>query len=76
MTLRDASALMGRSTCGHHPSSTSVAPPLKIEQRLGLVTLTATMTDRGGRPIMGLKQTGFRVYEDFVPQPVSVFEVE
>ena len=46
-------------------------PPIKVEVQL--VTLTATVEDSGGRAIVGLKSEAFQVFEDRVPQQISVF---
>jgi Ca-activated chloride channel family protein len=51
-------------------------PPLKIEQDVSLVTLTATVIDRSGRYVAGLEKSDFRIYEDDVPQKLAVLESE
>ena len=46
-------------------------PTIKVE--VTLVNLTATVLDRAGHPVAGLKKDDFIVYEDGVPQEIAVF---
>jgi Ca-activated chloride channel family protein len=46
-------------------------PPLKVE--VSLVSLTATVADKSGKPIIGLKKDDFELYEDSVRQEIAVF---
>src|SRR5438309_1621518 len=61
------------------PSGGQAAPPAqkpndyKISVNVGLVVLHATVLDKRGRQIENLKQDDFHVYEDGVPQRLSVF---
>jgi VWFA-related protein len=45
-------------------------------QAIDLVVVTATVTDKEGRPVLGLHREDFSVYEDGVEQPVSQFTGE
>jgi len=45
----------------------------KLSVDVGLVVLHATVLDKKGRIVDGLKADNFRVYEDGAPQKVSVF---
>lgn len=56
------------------PEAQDQPPSLKIEQDVNLVTLTATVVDRRGRHVTGLRKSDFRIYEDGVPQKVAVME--
>lgn len=46
-------------------------PTIKVE--VALVNLTATVIDRAGRPVPGLRKEDFEIYEDGVPQQIAVF---
>lgn len=46
-------------------------PPLKVE--VSLVSLTATVVDKGGKAVAGLSKDDFEVYENGVQQNVTVF---
>ena len=46
-------------------------PPLKVE--VSLVSLTATVVDKGGKTVAGLSKDDFEVYENGVQQNVTVF---
>jgi VWFA-related protein len=59
-----------------HTPAQENTPPLKIEQDVSLVTLTATVIDRSGRYVAGLEKGDFRIYEDDVPQKLAVLESE
>jgi Ca-activated chloride channel family protein len=61
-------------------STTSQAPPAQRKSReftinvdVNLVVLHATVLDRKGRMVNDLREDNFRVYEDGVPQKLSVF---
>jgi Ca-activated chloride channel family protein len=45
-----------------------------IELRSDLVTLTVSVSDSQGRPILGLTPPSFRVFEDGKPQKIEYFE--
>lgn len=45
-------------------------------QGIDLVVVTATVTDKDGRPVLGLHREGFSVFEDGVEQPISQFTAE
>lgn len=53
-----------------------VAPEDTVTVDTDLVLLRATVRDRQGRAVLGLKKEGFRVYEDSVEQAVSFFSAE
>lgn len=54
------------------PGATSQEiPPLKVE--VNLVNLTATVVDKEDRAVANLQKQDFAVYEDGVPQDISVF---
>jgi Ca-activated chloride channel homolog len=46
------------------------------KQGIDLVVVTATVTDKEGRPVLGLHREDFSVFEDGVEQPVSQFTGE
>ena len=48
----------------------------KIRVEVGLVSLTATVSDRSGRPVPDLGKNDFEIYEDGVPQEIAVFQRE
>ncbi|HUL35585.1 MAG TPA: VWA domain-containing protein [Candidatus Eisenbacteria bacterium] len=48
----------------------------KISTEVTLVPLSVVVTDRRGRMVTGLKEGDFHVFEDGVPQSVSVFNEE
>jgi Ca-activated chloride channel family protein len=45
-------------------------------ERIDLVVVTATVTDKDGRPVLGLHREDFSVYEDGVEQPIAQFTGE
>jgi Ca-activated chloride channel homolog len=45
-------------------------------QGVDLVVVTATVTDKDGRPVLGLRREDFSVFEDGVEQPISQFTGE
>jgi VWFA-related protein len=45
-------------------------------QAIDLVVVTATVTDRDGRPVLGLGRQDFSVFEDGVEQPIAQFTGE
>lgn len=47
---------------------------IKIDS--SLVVLNATVTDTGGKPVFGLKNRQFTIFEDGKPQEISLFETE
>ena len=51
--------------------SSDELPTIKVDVQL--VSLTATVEDRSGRPITNLRKEDFVVYEDGTPQQLSVF---
>lgn len=53
------------------PSGSQQFPPFKVD--VELVTLTATVEDAEGRSVAGLNQQDFQIFEDDVPQQISVF---
>jgi len=48
--------------------------PIKIDS--SLVVLNATITDAKGKPVLGLKQNQFQVFEDGKEQKIEIFEAE
>lgn len=50
--------------------------PSTIKIETDLVTLTATVLDRGDRPIVDLDKSDFLLYEDGVAQDIAVFQKE
>ena len=56
------------------PRRAESAPKISVE--VGLVSLTATMSDRSGRPVPDLERNDFVIYEDGVPQEIAVFQKE
>lgn len=50
--------------------------PSTIKIETDLVTLTATVLDRGDRPIVDLEKSDFLLYEDGVAQDIAVFQKE
>lgn len=55
-------------------SESQQLPTIKVDVQL--VTLTATVEDREGRPVSGLAQQDLAVYEDDVPQDIATFHTE
>jgi TonB family protein len=53
---------------------TADQPIGRIAVRTGLVIVTATVTDRNGRPVEGLTVNDFALTEDGAPQKILVFE--
>ncbi len=49
------------------------APPRVFRSGTSLVNLTATVTDREGRPIRGLRKEDFSVFDEGVPQELAFF---
>ncbi|MGI9035274.1 MAG: VWA domain-containing protein [Pyrinomonadaceae bacterium] len=47
---------------------------IKIDS--SLVVLNATVTDASGKPVFGLKNNQFTIFEDGKPQEISLFETE
>jgi VWFA-related protein len=47
-----------------------------FHQGIDLVVVTATVTDKDGRPVLGLGRGDFSVFEDGVEQPISQFTGE
>jgi Ca-activated chloride channel homolog len=45
-------------------------------QGVDLVVVTATVTDKDGRPVLGLQRDDFSVFEDGVEQPIAQFTSE
>ena len=45
-------------------------------QGIDLVVVTATVTDKDGRPVLGLHREDFSVFEDGVEQPIAQFSGE
>ena len=41
-----------------------------------IVVLNATITDPNGKPVLGLKQNQFRIYEDGIEQKIDFYEAE
>jgi Ca-activated chloride channel homolog len=47
-----------------------------FRQGIDLVVVSATVTDKDGRPVLGLARSDFSVFEDGVEQPISQFSGE
>jgi Ca-activated chloride channel homolog len=47
-----------------------------FRQGIDLVVVTATVTDKDGRPLLGLTRDDFSVFEDGVEQPIAQFSGE
>ena len=45
-------------------------------ERVRLVLVAASVTDRQGRPVLGLEQEDFRLFEEGVPQAIDLFATE
>ncbi len=62
------------------PSSAEAAPrdpqTTRFESRVDLVSIAATVVDRNGRFVAGLRKDDFVVYEDGAPQPITLFSNE
>ena len=56
--------------------STVQQSDLTIRVEVGLVTLTATVGDRSGRPLPTLEKDDFVIYEDGVRQDMAFFQKE
>jgi VWFA-related protein len=54
------------------PSSQGGTTTLQVFSRLSVVDVT--VTDSSGRPVQGLKQSDFTLFEDGKPQPIHNFE--
>ncbi len=50
--------------------------PYRISSDVDLVVLHATVTNRKGNPVAGLREGDFQVYEDGVPQQIALFRHE
>ena len=73
--LLSVEALFCPFASGQQPSKTvQEAPAIKVE--VALVSLTATVVDRNGRPVPDLTKDDFVIYEDGVPQEIAVFGKE
>jgi len=53
-----------------------IPPPARFESRIDLVNIAATVVDRNGRFVAGLRKDDFLVYEDGVKQEVTLFSNE
>ncbi|MBZ5537007.1 MAG: VWA domain-containing protein [Acidobacteriia bacterium] len=51
-------------------------PSITIKVPVDLVSLNASVTDKKGNPIKDLTEQDFRVFEDGVPQKISLFHLE
>lgn len=50
--------------------------PYTISTQVGLVVLPVFVTDNRGRPVSGLRQSDFQLYQDGQPQPITLFKAE
>jgi VWFA-related protein len=50
--------------------------PYTISTQVGLVVLPVFVTDKRGRPVSGLQQSDFQLYQDGQPRPITLFEPE
>lgn len=48
--------------------------PIRVDS--SLVVLNATITDAKGKPVLGLKQNQFQIFEDGKEQKIEIFEAE
>jgi Ca-activated chloride channel family protein len=48
--------------------------PIRVE--VDLVNILASVTDRDSRPIPNLPATAFQIFDDGIPQKISIFEAE
>jgi VWFA-related protein len=53
-----------------------IASAQVFRQGIDLVVVNATVTDKDGRPVLGLQRSDFSVFEDGVEQPISQFTGE
>ncbi|MBL8236580.1 MAG: VWA domain-containing protein [Bryobacterales bacterium] len=53
-----------------------IAQEFKFEASSQLVVVNVTVKGKDGKPVTGLKQEDFRVFEDGKPVPLSVFEFQ
>jgi Ca-activated chloride channel homolog len=76
---------LGITAFGQQNSGSSITPastqkPVEeddvIRTETRLVVLHASVTDKNGNPVASLKQTQFKVYENAVQQPITVFRRE
>ncbi|MDD5543436.1 MAG: VWA domain-containing protein [Acidobacteriia bacterium] len=68
--------LGGSSKVQKKPTATppSDQPPIRVQ--VDLVYLHAAVFDKNGRPVQGMKQSDFKVYEDKVEQQIAKFGPE
>jgi Ca-activated chloride channel homolog len=72
--LAGATALPGQSSPTPQPCSLEKeAKEYTIGVDVNLVVLHATVSDKKGRPVNDLKADNFRLFEDGIPQKLSVF---
>lgn len=57
-------------------SAATLALAQVFHQEVDLVVVTATVTDKDGRPIVGLQRDDFTVFEDALPQQIAQFTGE
>jgi len=57
-------------------AATAVLAVQVFHQGIDLVVVTATVTDKDGRPVLGLRREDFSVFEDGVEQPIAQFTGE
>jgi VWFA-related protein len=55
---------------------TAPGQEVKFTSNTNLVVVDVTVKDKSGKPIEGLKQRDFAIYEDGKPQKISVFEFQ
>lgn len=58
------------------PSAAGLLFAQVFHQELDLVVVTATVTDKDGRPVVGLARDDFQVFEDGAPQKIAQFTGE
>ena len=61
---------------GFARAQTPDEPSDRISVDVNLVVLHATVTDRSGQFVSGLRQKDFVIYDDGVPQPITLFRHE
>lgn len=66
----------GSTTNVPPPPGQNTAPSNRIRSEVDLVVLRATVVDKDGTFVPGLKPENFRVYEDKIEQKLSVFHQE
>lgn len=64
----------GRLVGQQPPSDSSSLPTVKVETNL--VSLTATVVDRDGKPVPNLNKEDFTLYEDGIRQGIAIFQRE